>query len=140
MPNRSQTRRVATTQLLKPQEISATTTSDFIDTTGFNAIEVIISVDNTTASSSNGFTPTLQDSDSIGTGTFATTTDFVGDALAIDITQDEKVIHVGYIGSKRYLRVVMTETGTAVSEVDIIAVVSRAANSPPTAPTPVTAV
>lgn len=139
MPNRAMTRRIATTILVKSQEITGTTTSDYIDTKGFNAIEIIFTVDATTASGSNGFTPTLQSSTTTTDGDFATTTDYVGTTFAQRITTGNYVLHVGYIGNERYLRAVMTEEGTAVSEISIIAVVGRAANSPPTAPTPVTA-
>jgi hypothetical protein len=139
MPNRSITKDAAVVLLLKPQEIDDTTETDYVDVRDFDAVELIIAEDATTASSGNGFTITVEHSDTTTDTSFAATTDYVGTIPPILITTTDRVTNVGYVGSKRYVRVVLTETGTGVSEVCVTAVGTRARNAPPSDPTVATA-
>lgn len=131
------------------QAITATNTpSTGVDTKGFDAVEMLISVGaitNIAASPQPSWTFKLQDSDS-ASADFVDVTDsslvLVGSALSpvaapnsstgvfltIDAAaEDDKTYRVGYVGAKRYVRVVATAANTPGSTpYGVVAVLSCA--------------
>jgi hypothetical protein len=93
---------------------------------------------------SNYLTITLQESDTVVGTDFTTVAagDLVGAFTVVNAsTKDQTSQMVGYIGSKRYIRVALTYTSTGISAslVAVDAMLMRARRVPPTAPAPVTA-
>lgn len=96
-------------QAIAPQVLSATNTSDPIDLIGFESAAVVV---NTGAIAGDGdFTAKLQESDTTTSGDFAdvAAAKLVG-AFSATLEADS-VEKVGYIGPKRYVRVVLTKNG-----------------------------
>jgi len=114
-------------QAVAPAVLSATNTGDGVDLLGFNSAAVVI---NTGAIAGAGdFTPKLQESDAAGSGyTDVAAGDLVGTfpaSLAAD-----SVVKVGYIGTKRYVRTVLTKnSGTSIAAGAVV-VKGRAASRP----------
>lgn len=105
---------VAAVQAVAPAVLSATNTSAAIDLQGFESAAVII---NTGAIVSAGdFTAKLQESDTTTGGDF---TDVVAANLVGSFPASlvaDSVVKVGYVGSKRYLRTVITKnSGTSIA-------------------------
>lgn len=101
-------------QVVAPAVLSATNTSAVIDLLGFESAAIVI---NTGAIDTAGdFTAKLQESDTTTPGDFAdvAAAHQVGTfpaSLAAD-----SVVKVGYIGTKRYLRTVITKnSGTSIA-------------------------
>lgn len=101
-------------QAVAPAVLTATNTSAAIDLLGFNSAAVII---NTGAIASSGnFTPKLQESDTTTSGDFT-------DVAAGDLQGSfptalsaSSVLKVGYAGTKRYIRTVLTlNSGTSIA-------------------------
>ena len=98
---------------IAPAAIAADTNGASIDTKDFESLEFAFHVG--TAMVGGGFTVKLQESD---TGAFGgeqndvATTDLLSAALDVAIGDANKVFRIGYIGKKRYVRPVLTETGT----------------------------
>lgn len=133
-------------QLLDPQDVAGSDTySLLLDTFDFNAAEICVLVGALTGvSSSNYLTPILQESDSTTASDFTTvaSSDMHGAFTKIDATDEDQLVQmVGYIGSKRYLRVKLDYTGTITAAlVAVIGIVGRAriaGTSAPTADSPV---
>lgn len=101
-------------QALAPQVLSANNTSDPIDLIGFNAAAVVI---NTGAIAGSGdFTAKLQESDTTTPGDFTdvAAAHLVG-AFPASL-EANSVAKVGYIGHRRYLRLVTTRSsGTSIA-------------------------
>lgn len=97
-----------------PAVITATNTSSAIDLKGFDSAALII---NTGAIVSAGnFTPKLQESATTTSGDFTdvAAADLVGTFPSV--LAASTVYEVGYIGSKRYLRTVITlNSGTSIA-------------------------
>ncbi|MEN6473756.1 MAG: hypothetical protein ABFD81_07075 [Syntrophaceae bacterium] len=109
--------------VLDPVVVSATATHTDIDLAGFNSAELFIWLGLDAGSGlgeSNYLTFTLYDSadgttyavvetaDVLGAGTITS-----GVILTVDSTdEDNTLYHFGYVGGKRYLQLVVTETGT----------------------------
>ena len=88
--------------------ITATTTGASVDTAGYRSACAVI---HTGVHTDGTFTPTLEESDASGSGfTTVAAGDLSGTFTAITSSNDQSIQKVGYLGSKRYLRVVMTET------------------------------
>jgi hypothetical protein len=101
--------------------------TNIIDMQGFDACTFVLQVATvTTADASNYFTLTLQHGDDSALSDGATVTaatGLLGSNIAIDATGDSnKVGMLGYSGGKRYVRMVATETGTAVAAFSAVAV------------------
>jgi hypothetical protein len=100
---------IGAVQAVAPAVLSATNTSAAIDLLGFDSGAVVI---NTGAIVSAGdFTAKLQESDTTTSGDFADVDaeDLVGEFPA-SLSADS-VVKIGYIGTKRYLRTVITKNG-----------------------------
>lgn len=105
---------IAAVQAVAPAVLAATNTSAAIDLQGFESAAVII---NTGAIVSAGdFTAKLQESDTTTGGDF---TDVVAANLVGSFPASlvaDSVVKVGYVGSKRYLRTVITKnSGTSIA-------------------------
>tara|TARA_R110000787_G_scaffold1289_1_gene4600 strand:- start:257 stop:703 length:447 start_codon:yes stop_codon:yes gene_type:complete len=115
--------RVVQTAVLAPVVLNATATSAAIDLEGFNSamISVATGVEGVTLSGSVFWTFILQHSDDDSTYTVVSSdsdvTDGSIDSDGIFLTLDAngetpQVSGIGYIGGKRYLKVVSTKNGT----------------------------
>lgn len=88
--------------------ITATTTGAAVDTAGYRSAVAVIHCG---VHTDGTFTPELQESDASGSGfTTVAAADLSGSFTAVISTNDQSIQEVGYLGSKRYLKVVMTET------------------------------
>ena len=92
--------------------------TNIIDMQGFGSCTFVVQVAGvTTADATNLFTFTIQagDASDLSDGaTVTAATGLLGSNVVIDNTNDaNKVGMMGYVGGKRYVRLVATETGTA---------------------------
>jgi hypothetical protein len=100
---------------------TASGTGTYVDLQGFDGALMIADVGKQldTLSGSNYGTLTFEESDASGSGFSAIgATDLLGgdNSVVIDAAaEDELVIYRTYIGNKRYVRMVMTITGTLAS-------------------------
>lgn len=135
----------ALVQLLEPQAIAYTdTVSSILDTQNFGTAEILVNI-GTLASVASGekVLPILQESAST-TGTAFTAVaaaDIDGAFTVVDSTAKDSVIQrVAYLGSKRYIRVSLDYTGSAVTgPIAVTGVLGRPSCAPATAPAPITA-
>ena len=115
--------RVKEVAVLVPVVQNATVTSSAIDLLGFNSAMIVVStgIEGVTLSSSVHWTFILQHSDDDSTYTDVTAstdvTDGSVDSDGIFLKLDDnaetpQVSAIGYIGGKRYLKVITTKTGT----------------------------
>ncbi|MFD1744055.1 hypothetical protein ACFSE1_01140 [Rhizobium helianthi] len=115
-------------QALAPQVLSATDTSAAIDLIGFDSAAVVISTG--AIVSSGNFTAKLQESDTTTSGDFSdvAAADLIGTlptALAAS-----SVYKQGYVGNRRYIRLVTTKnSGTSIA-VGAVVVKGHAASRP----------
>lgn len=105
---------IGTVQALAPAVLAATTTGAALDLLGFESAAVVI---NTGAIVSAGdFTAKLQESDTTTSGDFA---DVVATALQGEFPaslEANALVKVGYVGFKRYVRLVVTKnSGTSIA-------------------------
>ncbi len=87
-----------------------------VDLKGYNGcVAMVVTGVVSTADGSNYFTPTLVVGDDSNLSDGATATELIGSFEVINSTtaDDLSAWFVGYYGTKRYARVVLTETGTA---------------------------
>ena len=132
---------IAVLQLMAPVDIGDDDTySSIVDLQDFEQCDIIVNLGVCTAATPNTYvTPTLQDSDTLKEADYAAVgaTYYLGGLTKVDdLDEDNTVQHVGYIGSKRYLRVLMDVTSTMSNvPVSITAILSGARHNPPTAPT-----
>ncbi|MGK7661964.1 MULTISPECIES: hypothetical protein [unclassified Marinovum] len=100
---------VGLVQAVAPAVLSATNTSSAIDLLGFDSAVLVI---NTGAIVSAGdFTAKLQESDTTTSGDFAdVAAEHLVGTLPATLAADS-VVKQGYIGTKRYLRTVITKNG-----------------------------
>lgn len=106
--------------------LTATGTGNIIDRQGYELVDILVQVGtSTTADGSNYFTVSLTASDDSGmSGEEAVTSSngLVGANLVVNATSDaNKVNHIGYNGSRRYVRLAYTETGTASVQLAAVA-------------------
>jgi hypothetical protein len=105
---------LAVVQAVAPAVIAATTTSDPIDLLGFEAAMLIIETG--AIAGSGDYTAKLQESDTTTSGDF---TDVVAGDLIGSFPASlaaASVVKVGYIGHKRYVRLVITKnSGTSIA-------------------------
>ncbi len=106
---------IGAVQALAPAVQSATIKGSTIDSVGFGSVTFVV---NTGAITSSGnFTVTVEESDTTTDGDFTTVADddLVADNLADPLAATSAYM-VGYIGSKRYSRVVLTKnSGTSIA-------------------------
>lgn len=110
------------TTVLDPVVWSATATYTDIDLAGFNSACLVIHLGTDAGSglsAENKIVFTLGHSDDGTTYTAVTTADMLdltvtsGIVLTVDATTEDNLVYkIGYVGGKRYLELVATETGT----------------------------
>lgn len=102
-------RQIAVVNSVAPQAaLTATTTGTGVDLAGFRSAAVVVHAG---VATDGTFTPTVEESDVIGSGyTTVAAADLSGSFAAITSATDDNVQEVGYLGSKRFIRVVLTET------------------------------
>lgn len=114
---------------LSPAVQAATIKGNAIDTQGFGSLAFLI---NTGAIASAGdFTVKVQESDTTTDGDFtdAVAADLTGNTLPASLAADSSY-KVGYVGNKRYARIVATKnSGTSVA-IGAMAVKGNAAEKP----------
>lgn len=119
---------IATIQAVAPAVLSATNTSSALDLLGFESAAIVI---NTGAIVSSGdFTAKLQESDTTTGGDFTdvAAADLIGTFPASLVA--DSVVKVGYIGSKRYVRTVITKNGGTSIAVGAVLVKGHPADRP----------
>jgi hypothetical protein len=110
--------------------LTATTTGAAVDLAGYRSAAVVVHAG---VATDGTFVPTVEESDASGSGfTTVAAADLSGSFADIVAAADENVQEVGYLGSKRYIRVVLTESVAATSGAFITATVVR--GNPRTAP------
>ena len=121
--------KIEVVSILPPIGISADQTFDDIDLAGWNSAELVIHVglDAALAAGSAYWDFILYDSDDGTTYAVVETADVLGAGtitsgiiLTVDTTaKDNAVYHFGYVGGKRYLRLVVYETGALTGPLSI---------------------
>lgn len=106
--------------LLEAADLAHTnTTTALLDTRNFGAAEILLAIGALTGvDGSNYVTPKLQECDTtVGTSfTDVAAADIDGAFTAVNATTKDSVIQrVAYIGGKRYIRVVLTYTGSGIT-------------------------
>lgn len=105
---------ISTVQALAPAVLAATTTGAALDLNGFESAALVI---NTGAIVGSGdFTAKLQESDTTTSGDFTdVATSALQGAFPASLAADS-VVKVGYVGFKRYVRLVVTKnSGTSIA-------------------------
>ena len=123
-------------QLLEPQSIAFTDTlSGILDTRGFGSAEIQVHF-GTLASVAAGekVIPILQESDSLAGVGFAAVAaaDIDGAYTMVDgTTKDSCIQRIAYLGGKRYVRVSLDFTGSAVTgPVSVVGILGRPSVAP----------
>jgi hypothetical protein len=133
---------LASAVLLEAQDLAHTdTASAWLDTKGYAGADLIVAIGALTGvDGSNYVLPILQESD-LTTDVSASnvaTADIAGAFTSVNSSSLDSVVQrVGYCGSKRYVRVKLDYTGTAISAgiCGVYAIVGFAHNEPAAAPT-----
>ena len=128
--NRDLKSNISLCPMTDPVAITATTTSDLLDLQFAESATVVISIGAGTFDGSNYLTYKLQEAD-VTTGTSFTdvaAADLIGSFSVVNGTAADEngVQKVGYIGNKRYIRAVATETGTCSSVISILGILGNA--------------
>lgn len=150
MTRRDLENNIGVVNLLDPQDVVKTDTpSNILDTAGFDAAAIVVSVGTITGidGAGNDLTPTLQESATTAGADFTdvAAADIVGGFTKIDSTSEDSVAQTaGYIGSKRYIRAYLnftsgTSTAISATPVSVIGILAKAHDKPVTAPDPVSA-
>ena len=121
-----------------PAAITGTATSDTIDLLGFNSVTcyVAFGADTTPPDGSNYWTCTIHESDAASSGFAAAAAgDVIGNTAnafgVVNSGDDDNAIYaLGYKGTKRYLRIVVTETGAVSTTICAFAVLGNASDGP----------
>ncbi|MDM8167159.1 hypothetical protein [Roseovarius sp.] len=110
---RDQASNIGVVQAVAPAVLSATNTADPIDLIGFNAATVVI---NTGAIVSSGdFTAKLQESEDGSTGWADVAAAHLSGSFPASL-EANATVKVGYIGYRRYVRMVLTKnSGTSIA-------------------------
>ncbi len=127
--------------VLDPVVVDKTATYTDIDLAGFNSAELFIWLGTDAGSGlsdSNKLTFTLYDSNDGTNYAVVETADMLGVTvssgviLTVDSTdEDNTLYHFGYVGGKRYLQLVVTETGTVSCPMAIGVVKGHPLDAPP---------
>jgi hypothetical protein len=128
------------TQIFVPAVRTAATTSDVVDTAGYNSATLVAHMGNSgdTLSGSLYWTLTVTESDtSGGSYTAVAATDLVGlsgaASYVIDAPAEDSLdVKIGYIGSKRYVKLVATPTGShsTGTPIGMSSILGGASNAP----------
>lgn len=104
-----------TVQSLKPAARTASANGTGVDLLGYESALVVIDAG---AWTDGSHTFEVQESDDDSTYTAVAAADLQGSEPVVDgATDDDQVYELGYVGSKRYLRVITTVTGTTTGAV-----------------------
>ncbi len=107
---------------------TATTTGSTVDLSGYRSAAVVLHCGVFT---DGEFTPTVEESDDDSSWSTVAAGDLSGAFTAVTASTDVSIQEVGYLGSKRYLRLLMTESSASTGAL-FSAVVIR--GNPVTAP------
>ena len=133
--------------LLDAQGITDTSVeSDILDLSGYGGACLVVNVGEGVVDASNYVTPVLEESDTIEDLDFSTVdpSDILGGFLPVSGEEGEADVqgtqYVGYIGSKRYLRVLLGVTGDVTTTyVSVDGILGYPASAPAEGPEPITA-
>lgn len=107
---------ISAVQSIKPSSYTATENGVAVDTQGFSAAMVLFYLwIGDYASADEVYTPKVQESDDATNWNDVAAADLDGSFTVVDEAGDEGLQTVGYQGSKRYLRSVVTIAGTTPS-------------------------
>lgn len=137
---------IGVVHLLDAQDITTTDTdSDILDLSGFNSAVVAVNVGAIDVLGASDYIElALEESDTIADADFAAvdSEDILGGFTKIDAdTEDQTTQYVGYIGSKRYVRVAIDVTSATLAHclVSVDGILAHPASAPAVAPDPITA-
>lgn len=127
MANRDLYNNIGLVTAVEPAVLTATTTSNAIDIAGFESATVVIATG--PIAGAGNFTAKLTHSDTIGgTYTDVAQSDLLGAFPAVLLASTP--VKVGYRGSKRFLKPVLTlNSGTSIAA-SVVVVKSHARNNP----------
>lgn len=102
-------RQIAVVNSIAPAAaLTATTTGTGVDLAGFRSAAAVVHAG---VATDGTFTPTVEESDLLGSGyTTVAAAELDGTFTPITSAADDNVQEVGYLGTKRFIRVVLTET------------------------------
>lgn len=120
---------------LDPVVLSATTNGAIVDTKGYESVTFVVQTGVATAGpdASNYITVTIQEGDSATLTDAATVTaaNTLGTAPVIDAAGDaSNEFRFGFLGTKRYARLVFTETGTFSAPASALAILGHPLHAP----------
>ena len=127
-------------QLLAPVTVAGTVTTAVVDRNNWTALVLLLALgaNGGTLDASHYGTPTIQESDTLVAADFTAVADadllytFSAVAAGADVAKAQRA---EYIGSKRYVRVVLTVTGTVSVVMGVIALLGLPAMAAATEPT-----
>ncbi len=127
--NRDLAHNVAQAVLKNPAATTATFTGSGVDTAGYEAVACLFQ---TGAYTDGTHTPKLQDSDDNSTFADVAAANLIGSFTAVSgAGQQNAIQEVGYIGGRRYIRLVVTVSGATTGAVyGAIALLAGARNLP----------
>lgn len=129
-------------QAVAPATVTADTTSNQIDTRGYEAVAIEVSVGNATTLSTTNYLDIKLTEASESTGTFSavaqadvrggqSTSSTDGTLIRLDSTSEESAVYkFGYTGGGRVLEVTVDETGTVSCPIAVTAVLGEPADAP----------
>jgi hypothetical protein len=123
---------ISVVQALAPIAVAADDTGSAIDLAGYNSAEIVWAVGVVTDGT---YAIEIQESATTTSGDFAAVAaaDLIGtEKTGVTTTNDNAVYVVGYKGSKRYIRYVITETsaGSTGGVMSILVLKGKAAHAP----------
>lgn len=131
---------LAASSVLDPIAVTATATYTDIDLQGFNSCMLLVSLGldaGTGLSAEHKLTFVLYDSDDGTTYSVVETADMIdltvtsGVVITVDaVGEDNTLYKLGYVGGKRYLQLIATETGTVSVPMTIILVKGHPLDAP----------
>lgn len=136
MPNRNILSGLKVVNLLTAAVWTATSASKLLDRAGFQsaAILLVLGANGGTAfDASNKITPTLEESDTTADADFTTVAaaNMTVAPTVIDADGEASTVQtVEYRGSKRYIRLKLTEAGTISIPIAVVGLLGRATNEP----------
>ncbi len=108
--NKDMKHKVVFAHSIKPAVIKSTATGDAVDCYGYESVTVIV-YSGTVTDGTHTWKLTECDT-SGGSYTDVDAADLLGSFAVVDSSHDETFTKVGYIGQKRYIKVVNTVTGS----------------------------
>jgi len=122
-------------RLFDPATVTADSSSRYLDTQGFDTVDIVVVYSDVTASAgANNFVIKVQEKDATpGTAsgyTDVAAADLRGTFPVLQENVTANVAAVGYVGDARYLRVLIDETGTASATIAVVAVLGLSDRDP----------